>query len=348
MTKKHQESEECREIKIQYGESVAVLPLAAVDAIGRASGLYCKVLILLSADPALRVGSASALRALARRAGCDVETVRDAISYFCGAGVLARGEIAPVQTVEEAPADSAPQPMKPAESVPQKLEKADEFPHYSISEITDLLEKRRNLSLFVDECQRAYGKMFNPRDINVILGMVEYLSLSEEYVLILLRYFGSLPEESRKSLHYVERMAISLANEGVTEPDALIAHLERVRLLSDHQNEIREIFGMGSRALTAKEKKLIMTWLGEYQASPDLIRLAYERTVHATGKASVAYASKILERWHGEGWKTPAEVEAAESSATSLGDNFETNDFFEAALRRSYGDAYESEKKGGN
>ena len=41
-------------IRIQYGDCVTVLPLAAADAVGRAGGLDCKILMLLCADPALR------------------------------------------------------------------------------------------------------------------------------------------------------------------------------------------------------------------------------------------------------------------------------------------------------
>jgi DNA replication protein DnaD len=71
--------------------------------------------------------------------------------------------------------------------------------------------------------------------------------------------------------------------------------------------------------------------------------------VNATGKASIPYASKILERWHSEGLKTPAEVESAEEKQSAQeSENFETNEFFAAALRRSYGSALgDSDKETG-
>ena len=211
-------------IRIQYGDGVTVLPLAAAEAVGRASGLDCKILMLLCADPALRENGSIAAEILAERAGCDKAEVERALAYFNGAGVLqytphkenavkkpkkdTKAVVRPI--VEPKVEDNLAQSEK-------KLQRADEIPNYSIEELAGLLEQRRGLSLFVDECQRAYGKMFNPRDINVILGMIDYLALSEEYVLILLRYFGELPEEERKSVHYIERMAISLVNDGVTD-----------------------------------------------------------------------------------------------------------------------------------
>ena len=346
-------------IRIQYGDGVTVLPLAAADAVGRASGLYCKILMLLCADPAYRENSAEACRRIADTAGCDEEDVQRALAYFAGAGILdytvskdktvkkpKKDAVLPKQNHELCAEEAPAQPEK-------KLQRADEIPQYSIEELAALLEERKGLSLFVDECQRAYGKIFNTRDVNVILGMTDYLALSEEYILILLRYFGDLPEDERKSVHYVERMAISLVNDGVTDAQALLSYLERLKLLRSHQGKIREIFGMGTRAFTAKEKKSIMLWLGEYGVDIELIRMAYERTVNATGKPSVPYASKIIERWHSEGIKTVEDLERAEQekAAESVsGGNFETNDFFEAALMRSYGEsvtAPRSEKDGG-
>ena len=87
------------------------------------------------------------------------------------------------------------------------------------------------------------------------------------------------------------------------------------------------------------------------------IGLAYDLTVGATEKASVAYADKIITRWNTEGCKTLADVNAllekekaekAEKSAKKPQKSakeaekdemrsFEVEDFFAHALDRSYG-----------
>lgn len=373
---KDKNNEELRRIRILYGDEVTVLPLAAADAAERASGIDCKILMCLAADPAVKLGTTEAIAAFANRIGCDTIEVDRAIAYWRGAGVI---EYTPAkaeskkklgrkkkQTPEEIIAEelekrgaslgtqaepepeteqrTASEPAAQKTEMPEKkVRRASVLPNYTTTELADLLEKRKNLSLFLDECQRAYGKMFNPMDINKVLGLVDYLSLSEEYVLTLLRYFGEMPESERKPLHYVERMAFSLYDDGITDLATLSAHLERLNMLKTNEGQIRSIFGMGTRAFSAKEKKEVLLWLGEYGCSMELIRLAYEKTVNATSKPSIPYASKILERWYREGLKTPEEVEASEQSSAvpSEKGNFDTDDFFEAALRRSYGDAYE-------
>ena len=105
---------------------------------------------------------------------------------------------------------------------------------------------------------------------------------------------------------------------------------------------VRKLFGMKSRSLTAKEKKCISKWFGELGYGEALVTKAYELTVAATNEASMPYANAILERWYAEGFKTLEDVENAEKtraetvkSEQSSG-SFDTDDFFEAALKRSY------------
>ena len=76
----------------------------------------------------------------------------------------------------------------------------------------------------------------------------------------------------------------------------------------------------------------------------DVIEHAYELTVNATNKASMAYADKILENWFKSGINTveKAKESEIEYKKTKQNDNqpkassFDDDEFFEAALKRSY------------
>ena len=354
-----------QEIRILYGEAVTVLPMTAAAAADRASGIDCKILMCLAADPDARSGQSGALQRFAERIGCTAAEVERAISYWRDAGVLRTAEPeektarrakrkTPEETVREEmekrgmtpPSREDREKEEAVEEKPVKTEKKprrnEELPSYTLEELSELLEGRRNLSLFVDECQRAYGKMFNPREVSKLLGLVEYYSLDEEYVLTLLRYYGEKPAEERKAIGYVIKRVDTLIDSGIDSVDALSAHLQREAALHENEGQIRSIFGLGARAFTAKEKAAVLRWVGEFGFTTEMIRLAYERTVNATGKPSIPYAAKILERWHSEGYKTPGDVEAAESGVAGSTQNFNTDDFFEAALKRSYGSDYEA------
>jgi DnaD/phage-associated family protein len=98
---------------------------------------------------------------------------------------------------------------------------------------------------------------------------------------------------------------------------------------------------MKARALTAKEKKCIGLWFGKFGFGEDVITKAYEMTIAGTnGDPSVPYANAILQRWFDEGLRTIEDIEKAAAERAEAGGSddgsFDTDDFFEAALKRSY------------
>ena len=107
---------------------------------------------------------------------------------------------------------------------------------------------------------------------------------------------------------------------------------------------LRKLFGIGSRSFTKKEKDIISTWAARSVAY-SLIERAFEITVENTGNASMPYCSAVLDSWYQKGINNveDAEREMANykhdrENARDKKGSFETDDFFEAALRRSYGD----------
>ena len=152
-------------------------------------------------------------------------------------------------------------------------------------------------------------------------------------------------------MRYAEKMAISLYDEGITTLPALQECLKQKEQMEEVEGKIRTLFGMSSRALTTKERKQINTWLFTHHYGMDVITKAYEIAVDAIGKSSIPYTNSILERWAVAGLRTLEEIQKAEEARTapktpaSPGNSFDTDDFFDAALKRSFGDDYEPAKK---
>ena len=76
---------------------------------------------------------------------------------------------------------------------------------------------------------------------------------------------------------------------------------------------MRELFGIGKRALIPKEKEFIVKWHDNYKFSRDIVREAYERTVGQTDKPSLNYANAILDNWFAAGYTTIDDIKAAEA-----------------------------------
>ena len=126
---------------------------------------------------------------------------------------------------------------------------------------------------------------------------------------------------------------------GIDNAEALKVKLEELETIAANESRVRGLFGLKARALTTKEKKFIESWFGKFGYDIEIVSRAYEITVNATGEASLPYANAILERWNAEGLKTVEEIDSSiekkkSESKNELG-SFNTDDFFEAALKRS-------------
>jgi DnaD/phage-associated family protein len=315
-----------------YGNDALMLPVQVVQHVDKANKKDIKVLLTLAAEPMARVDLATGCRIVAERLALSEREVDAAIAFWRGAGVISaldEGDVA---------AAAAPVTPEPQQQTTEPRVIADGgLPAYSSTELSGLLERRRELASLVDECQRVFGKIFNTREVSQIAGMVDYLGFEGDYILSLLSHCVRM---EKKSLRYAEKMALSLHDEGITECAVLEERLQRIELMASSMGKIRAMFGLASRALTAKEKSMVERWVCQMQYGDDVLRLAYETTVNAINKPSIPYANTILERWYAEGYRTMADVEKAlaEYRRKKTEGSFDVDDFFEAALKRTYGE----------
>ncbi len=318
-----------------YGSDVLALPAAALSHIDKATKRDLRVLLCLAAEQRLSRDTAVLVPAVAKALQIDVVEVENAISFWRGAGILSLagdGEVAPTVAVHPI-ATATPE-------APKEKAVADRgLPSYSADELAGILERRRDLSSLIDACQQALGKIFNTVEVGIVAGMRDYLGFEGEYILLLLSHCARM---EKKSLRYAEKMALSLYDDGVTEVASLEERLLRIETMATAMGKIRAMFGIASRALTTKEKGMIEKWVCVMQYADDVLKKAYETTVDAIGKPSIAYANTILERWYAAGYRTVEDVERALSDyrrEKSGGSSFDVEDFFQAALKNTYGEA---------
>ncbi len=317
-------------MKLNFWQEVLVLPASVLSHLDTATPEQIRVLLWLASDLSL----AAKHKQLARLAGCDASCAREAVKFWCECGVMG----------EEG--ESAVPAMAPAlveAPVKKKLQRADELPNYTSTELAELLEARAGVRVLIDEAQRILGKMFNPNDVNIMVGMLDYLGMNEECILLLLAHCKKI---GKSNLRAIEKYAYTLVDKGINDVEAMEDEICRVEAMHTFEGEVRALFGMKSRALTGKESKMLSAWIS-FGYDINIVRMAYEITVNATGEASLPYTNAILEKWNANAWKTASEIEAGmsaerekrEGSASNkkeLGNSFDTDDFFEAALQRGF------------
>ena len=317
-------------MKLNFWQEVLVLPASVLSHLDAATPEQLRVLLWLASDLSL----VSKHKQLAKLAGCDAATARDAVSFWCERGVMGQEGESAVPAMASAPAEA------PAR---KKLQRADELPNYTSGELAELLEARASVRVLIDEAQQILGKMFNPNDVNIMVGMLDYLGMTEECILLLLAHCKKI---GKSNLRAIEKYAYSMVDKGINDAESMEEEICRVEAMHTYEGEVRALFGMKSRALTSKESKMLAAWLS-FGYDINIVRMAYEITVNATGEASLPYTNAILEKWNANAWKTASEIEAGmnaerekregvANNQKELGNSFDTDDFFEAALQRGF------------
>lgn len=315
-------------IDLNYGTKASVIPSSVLAYVDKAKKFDVKVLLLIASSDKYREENAYQL--IADELECSVTDVENSISFWNGTGIISLGGD---KEKIEAPAKN----VKKEESNVPKRAKVSELPQYTSAELNALLQKHNNVVGLIDECQNVLGKIFTAADIKVLMGFVDYLGLDNDYILVLMHYAA---RNDMKSLRYIEKIAISCIDDGFIDAkvlqEALYAREEKAQI----ENQIKNMFGLGARKLTSKEQKQVDAWVSTYNYDLEVIEKAYEITVGATNKPSLHYANAILEKWFAEGIKNIDDVNALlaarEQEKVTEGSSFDVDDFFAAALKRSY------------
>ena len=390
------------DIKINYGDAVCAIPARAL-AERDAERADLLVLMQLCSDPY----SAENIPVLAKRIGCTQKKVLSSIEFWREAGIItvenadttsaasAAGVSSAASTagtqsaassagvpsaapsnpasasaahVPAASAASAP----PASTVPAPAGEggASRFelrPQYSGEELAALTDAHGGeLRKLIDTCQGIVGRIFTQAEAGKVVGLYEYLGLDIEHILSLFTY---CVHRGKRAVGYVEKTAYNLYDEGIDSAAKLEEYIKKKEEKEREEAHLRSLFGLGSRALTAKERQAFTQWLHEWKLPEEVLVRAYEQTVENTGKYSLAYMSRVLESWYmaglcsiekldeyerkrmtkvGGASKTGAARSAhgASGASQSGADSFDTDRFVELALARSYDALRRSEKKG--
>ncbi len=340
-------------LMFDFGHTVANLPKIPQTLLCRAGKTELCLLLALASDPSLLNDYENRADGLSETLQVSRPSLDSALGFWIGAGILRREEKAAnadfvsVSAVPKKPKTTA----APKVSVPKRTV-TTELPHYTADELEQVMSDRPNARNLVDEAQKALGTVFTSHSqISQLMGIAEGLGLCDEYLLILLAHCR---EKGKTSLRYAEKLAVSLYDQEITTPEALCEYLHARALAESEEGNIRRLFGIGTRSLTAKEKGYIADWVVKYGFGTNMLEKAHEIAVEATNNPNLAYVNSILTRWHEEKITTPDEADrdreahraAAETKPSGTRGkkqqppptdaSFDVDEFFAAAIRRGY------------
>ncbi len=313
-------------ISIKYVGSIINLPVGVADFIKDAKESELKVILGLGSFSAHFNDFDSALPLLCDKLDLELSEVTSALEFWAEAGIIDIDGFTPSENVAS-----------------QISASKNSAPSYTGEQISRLVDSNPDFKMLADCAQNVLEKDFTPTDYNSLLQIKTFYKFSDDYILLLL---GHCVENETTNWAYIRKTSKILYDEGIDTYEALEKHLAERRNKRSLEYKVRKLFGVGMREFTKRERAHFDKWV-ELKHSFELIKKAYEVSIDNGKGVSWSYIAKVLENWHDSGIDT---VEAAEESLSKHKNrlamsSFDTEDFFEAALKRSSERIKERSKK---
>jgi len=288
---------------------VILLPKEILNNIKSATADELKILIYNFGEPECNLAD------MARDLGITLADAEKAVAFWRGAGIFADAE----EKTQKMAADTSA------------------YRNYSTEDINNALDRGGDFVMIKSIAEQALEKStLTKNDLSTLLYLYDYVRIPAP---VICGIITDCCANDKASMQYIYKTAHSLHEQGIDTYDKFEAYLARRKEINSQIGKLRKLFGMGDRALTAKEKKLFDCWFGEWSLSFDMVKLAYEKTIDNTGKLSTTYMNSILRRWNESGYQTVEDVNTGEASRQAGVDHSFTGDeFIEAALKRGFDD----------
>lgn len=211
-----------------------------------------------------------------------------------------------------------------------------------IEEISNIMTNDSALADLCTISQEILGKTLAGNDLETIYWFYDQLGFSPEVITMLLEYCVSM---NKRNMKYIEKVAITWHENNITTMDEAQAYITGSTKNDEFVTSLRRLFGISDRNLSKTEKLYLKSWRDELKMSADMVGLAYEYCVIATGKLSFPYINTILKRWAEQGIRTIPEAEKDHENykQTSSSDGHEmsaTDNISE--LEKTFMSAYEN------
>ena len=174
----------------------------------------------------------------------------------------------------------------------------------SMKDISKAMQINSEMKETVAMAEKLLKKTLSRREVSSLYNFMEWYSMSQEMVLVLLEYCVTI---DKTGFSYIEKIASGWHERGIVTLESATKELNLAIRIVKMQNKCKKIFGL-DRELSGTEANYIARWVSEYSMSESMIKTAYERTVANTGKISMPYMNTILASWFSKGIKTVSQI----------------------------------------
>ena len=208
---------------------------------------------------------------------------------------------------------------RPPEQKPP--EPAQERPVYTADDLTDLLTGDAGFRMLVPQTEEKLGKRLKTADLQILAGLYDDLGLPADVIYLLVCHCVARSEERygpgrRPTLRQIEKEGYHWAQRGLFDQESASRYLRDWNVRRSAMSRYMQVLGLGDRRPVESEERYITDWMDK-GFPPEMVALAYDKTVFYKKELNWRYLNGILRRWHENGWHTEEEVRQSDSRKPS-------------------------------
>ncbi len=171
-------------------------------------------------------------------------------------------------------------------------------PEYSTEEINVYVKDSTEVTNLFKIAEQYLGRLLTMTDQKILFSFYDWLHMPFDLIEFLLENCAG------KSMHYIEKVAISWVDEGILT----VAQAKEKVAQNKIYFKILSALGCSKTNVTEVERTCIDKWLKTYNLNIDIILEACKRTVMQTSKPSLNYTDSILTSWYKDGVKSLEDI----------------------------------------
>ena len=193
----------------------------------------------------------------------------------------------------------------------------EERPDYTREDVGRQLESDSRFAQLTGNVEQLLGKKLSTPDLNILLGLYDYLGLPCEVIFLLAghctqRVRERYGEGRRPTLRQIEQEGYAWARMGLMDLDSANSYLMKYARKRTQTARYMQAMGLGQRPPSPTEEGYLLRW-AEMGFPVESVELAYDKTVLKCRELRWGYMNRILCSWHEKGLHTREEIAAGDT-----------------------------------
>ena len=245
------------------------------------SGIYIKV--LLAVLRANRVDTEQ----IAHKLSIPESDVKEAVQFWIQNGIFTEESAG-----KERSAEKKPKVVVSSQSLTPE-------------EIAERVRSSADIQFLFSASESLVGTLLTSTQQRILIYIYETLGLPADVIVMAVEYCISI---GKGNFGYIQKLCAGWADRGINTHELAEETIREQALRRSRMGQVQELLGLKGLPLTPEQQRYISDWTEKLGYGPEIIRLAYERTLNAINKLSLPYMNKILSSWHEKGVRAPEDV----------------------------------------